>query len=73
MANGLQVNVSGVWKEIDKGYVNIEGVWKEVSKLYTNIAGVWKEVSLELLLSYYGTTTPLQYARKKLDIVTGKP
>lgn len=57
MADTVQVNVGGTYKELDKGYVNIGGVWKELDKIWVNIGGVWKEVGLELVLSYYGTAT----------------
>lgn len=54
MAKDLRMNIGGVYKELDKGYVNIGGVWKELDKIWTNIGGVWKEVGIELVLSYYG-------------------
>lgn len=39
----LVVNIGGVYKDMDKGYVNIGGVWKEIDKIFCNIGGVWKE------------------------------
>lgn len=38
-----QVNIGGVWKDINGVYVNIGGVWKTATGLKCNIGGVWKE------------------------------
>jgi hypothetical protein len=37
-----QINVGGVWKDIDNAEVNVSGTWKDVNCIWTNVAGVWK-------------------------------
>lgn len=43
-APDLKLNINGVVKEMDKGWVNINGQLKEIDKMWTNINGVLKEV-----------------------------
>jgi len=43
MAENVELNIAGVWKDIDNCEVNVGGVWKQVTSIEVNVGGVWKQ------------------------------
>lgn len=39
----IKVNVGGVQKSYNNGWVNVGGVWKAIDSIYTNVGGTWKK------------------------------
>lgn len=54
MATSLQVNIGGINKDIDKGFVNIDGVWKTIDKIMCNIGGAWKDGYISFVFKLLG-------------------
>jgi hypothetical protein len=50
---GIDVNINGTNKQMDKGFVNINGVWKNIDKAFCNVSGSWKEGYSGHILGYY--------------------
>ena len=65
MAKGAYVGVDNIARKIKKGYIGVDGVARKIKKAYIGIGGVARPCwggGLE----YYGTITPLSYARNEL-------
>lgn len=43
MADGVKINVAGVWKDTTP-HINVGGTWKTPDAVHINVGGVWKEV-----------------------------
>lgn len=43
MANSLNINVSGVWKQ-PTPKINVAGTWKSADSVWVNVSGVWKQI-----------------------------
>ena len=40
----MEINISDVWKDVDKIEINIGDVWKNVTKVQINVGDAWKTV-----------------------------
>jgi hypothetical protein len=49
MADGVKINVSGVWKDTTP-HINVGGTWKTPDKVHINVGGVWKECWVSLTI-----------------------
>lgn len=52
---GMRTRVSGVWKDMPKGYERVSGSWKGFTKGYEKVGGVWKlffQAAISPLMTY---------------------
>lgn len=39
----MKVCVSGVWKDVDSGFIRVGGAWKRLSSIRVRVGGAWKD------------------------------
>lgn len=66
---GMRTRVSGVWKDMPKGYERVSGSWKGFTKGYVKVGGVWKQFH-SASISTLMTRGSAQVGAAPLPIVT---
>lgn len=62
---GINVNISGTYKNVSELFANVGGSWKRIVEVYNNIGGVWKKAyeALKSASRVGVTASTLQAAR----------
>ena len=63
LIDGSEARPNSVARKIKKGYIGIDNVARKIKKAYIGIGGVARPCWSGGELAYYGTVTPLKYAR----------